>query len=380
MMIYTSSLLHSLHNSPFVPSLSSCYNYNSSTSNNMVSEKIQENIKLPIIDLSLEKSQTSKHIVKASEEFGFFKVINHGVDTNVIKRMEDESYSFFSKPFSQKQCAGPANPYGYGCKNIGFNGDNGEVEYLLLHANPLSISQTSKNISSDPLMFSCAVNGYVESVRDLACKILELMAQGLKVPQISVYSNLIMDLHSDSLFRINHYPPFTNWTPHLLGQDSDTSPATISKVGFGEHTDPQILTILRSNDAPGLQISPQQGLWVPVSPHPNTAFSIFVGDTLQALTNGRFKSVRHRAMVNSCKTRMSMVYFGAPSPHARICCPSELVTTTTTKAPHKPYHLYRSFTWSEYKKIAYSMRLGDTRLDQFSTLQSENSDETTITE
>ncbi|PHU18308.1 Gibberellin 2-beta-dioxygenase 2 [Capsicum chinense] len=90
-----------------------------------------------------------------------------------------------------------------------------------------------------------------------------------------------MDLHSDSLFRINHYPPFTNWTPHLLGQDSDTSPTTISKIGFGEHTDPQILTILRSNDAPGLQISPQRGLWVPVSPHPNTAFSVFVGDTLQ---------------------------------------------------------------------------------------------------
>ncbi|NP_001234865.1 gibberellin 2-oxidase [Solanum lycopersicum] len=344
----------------------------------MVSEKIQENIKLPIIDLSLEKSQILKLIVKASEEFGFFKVINHGVDTNVIKKMEDESYNFFSKSFSQKQCAGPANPYGYGCKNIGFNGDNGEVEYLLLHANPnMSISQISKNISSDPLMFSCAVNGYVKSVRELACKILELMAQGLRVQQTSVYSNLLMDLHSDSLLRINHYPPF-NWTPHLLHHDCDTSPnscnSTVSKIGFGEHTDPQILTILRSNDAPGLQISTQQGLWVPVSPHPNTAFSIFVGDTLQALTNGRFKSVRHRAMVNSCKPRMSMVYFGAPSPHARICCPLELVTTT----PHKPYHLYRPFTWGEYKKATYSMRLGDTRLDQFFRLQSENDETITI--
>lgn len=151
MIIYTSSIIPcSIHYS-----LSSCHNYNSSIStSNMIYEKVQENIKLPIIDLSLEKSQILKLIVKASEEFGFFKVINHGVDTNVIKRMEDECYNFFSKPFSQKQYAGPANPYGYGYKNIGVNGDNGEVEYLLLHANPnLSIPQISKNISSDPLMF-----------------------------------------------------------------------------------------------------------------------------------------------------------------------------------------------------------------------------------
>ncbi|MCD9640843.1 gibberellin [Datura stramonium] len=203
--------------------------------------------------------------------------------------MEDESYSFFSKPFSQKKCVGPANPYGYGCNNIGFNGDNGEVEYLLLHANPsLSISQTiSKNISSDPIMFRCAVNEYVEAVRELACEILDLMAQGLRVPHTSVFSNLIRDVHSDSLLRLNHYPPFATWTPHLLVQDKDTSPTSSCsssascKIGFGEHTDPQILTILRSNGVAGLQISPQQGLWVPVPPHPCTAFSIFVGDTLQ---------------------------------------------------------------------------------------------------
>ncbi|CAN4107092.1 unnamed protein product [Withania somnifera] len=216
-------------------------------------------------------------------------------------------------------------------------------------------------------------------MRELACEILELMAQGLSVLHTEVFSNLIMDLHSDSLLRINHYPPF-NRTPHIFVQDCDASPtscsSTLSKIGFGEHTDPQILTILRSNDAPGLQISTQQGLWVPVSPRPNTAFSVLIGDTLQALTNGRFKSVRHRAMVNSYKTRISMMYFGAPSPHARICCPPELVTTTT---PYKPYRLYRPFTWDEYKKTTYSKRLGDTRLDQFFRLQSEN-DETILSE
>ncbi|KAK6803392.1 hypothetical protein RDI58_001176 [Solanum bulbocastanum] len=279
-------------------------------------EKLRH-IELPIIDLMAERSQVSKLIVKASENLGFFKVINHGVPQHVIKAMEDESYGFFSKPASQKQRAGPANPYGYGCKNIGFNGDYGEVEYLLLHTNPLSNS----TISNDPTLFRCAVNGYVEAVRELACEILELMAEGLGVPDTSVLSNFLRDSHSDSLLRLNHYPPL-----QLLQLVNN-------RIGFGEHTDPQILTILRSNDA---------------------------------LTNGRFLSVRHRAMVNSCRRRMSMAYFGAPAPNSRIACPPEL------HSPHEP-NLYRPFTWDEYKKATYSRKLGDTRL-HFFRLQSDHDD------
>ncbi|GMP57193.1 hypothetical protein CsSME_00021378 [Camellia sinensis var. sinensis] len=116
------------------------------------SEKIRE-VELPIIDLSAERSEVSKLIVKACEELGFFKVINHGVPEDVIARMEEESFLFFSKSGSEKQRAGPANPYGYGSKNIGFNGDTGEVEYLILNTNFLSISQRSKAISNDPIKF-----------------------------------------------------------------------------------------------------------------------------------------------------------------------------------------------------------------------------------
>lgn len=85
------------------------------------SEKIKE-IELPIIDLTIERSKVSNLIVKACEEFGFFKVINHGVPEFVINRMEAESWGFFEKPGSEKQRAGPANPYGYGSKTIGFKG------------------------------------------------------------------------------------------------------------------------------------------------------------------------------------------------------------------------------------------------------------------
>lgn len=110
-------------------------------------------IDLPMIDLSADRSEVGKLIVRACEEYGFFKVINHGVPEGVIAEMEQESVNFFEKPLAEKQRAGPANPFGYGCKNIGFNGDMGEVEFLLLHTNPLSIAQRSKSISNDPSKF-----------------------------------------------------------------------------------------------------------------------------------------------------------------------------------------------------------------------------------
>ncbi|KAJ6726568.1 GIBBERELLIN 2-BETA-DIOXYGENASE 6 [Salix purpurea] len=143
----------------------------------------------------------------------------------------------------------------------------------------------------------------------------------------------------------------------MLCQDKDSSPCNQNKVGFGEHSDPQILTILRSNDVGGLQISLNDGAWVPVTPDPAT-FCVNVGDLLQAMTNGRFVSVRHKALTNSYRSRMSMAYFAAPPPDARITVPPEMIS------PTKPA-LYKPFTWGEFKKAAFALRLGDSRLGLF---------------
>lgn len=110
-------------------------------------------MELPVVDLSGERSEVSKVIVKACEEYGFFKVVNHGVPQDVILKLEEQVLRFFSLPLSEKQRAGPADPLGYGCKNIGFNGDTGEVEYLTLNTNPLSIAQRSTTISNNPSKF-----------------------------------------------------------------------------------------------------------------------------------------------------------------------------------------------------------------------------------
>ncbi|KAJ4957353.1 hypothetical protein NE237_014136 [Protea cynaroides] len=305
-------------------------------------------VHVPVVDLSRKRSQVRELIVKACEEYGFFKVVNHGVPRDIIAKMEKEGLNFFHRSSLEKQKAGPAKPFGYGSKNIGFNGDMGEVEYLLLHTNPLSVSQASKAISSDSSNFSSVVNDYVEAVRDLACEILDLMGEELRVPDKSAFSSLIRDVDSDSLIRLNHYPSARDLKDH--------------QVGFGEHSDPQILTLLRSNEVGGLQILLKDGMWVPVPPDPSS-FCVNVGDALQVLTNGRFVSVRHRAMrSNTKKSRMSLVYFGAPPLHAWISPVPEMVTAERPR-------LYRPFTWAEFKETAYSLRLGDSRVDIFRTHQ-----------
>lgn len=115
------------------------------------------------------------------------------------------------------------------------------------------------------------MNDYISAVRNMACEILELMAEGLKIQQRNAFSKLLMDEESDSVFRVNHYPPCPELQEALEGT---------KMIGFGEHTDPQIISVLRSNNTSGLQISLADGNWISVPPDQNSFF-INVGDSLQ---------------------------------------------------------------------------------------------------
>lgn len=92
---------------------------------------------IPEIDLS--HADAKSRIVKAFEEFGFCKLINHTIPMDSITKLEQEALCFFKLPQSEKEKSLPPDPLGYGSKNIGPNGDEGWIEYFLLNANPLPI-------------------------------------------------------------------------------------------------------------------------------------------------------------------------------------------------------------------------------------------------
>ncbi|XAR56387.1 Gibberellin 2-beta-dioxygenase [Bertholletia excelsa] len=298
---------------------------------------------IPLVDLS--KPDAKHLLVEACQDFGFFKLVNHGVPTEFISKLESEALKFFSLPLSDKEKAGPPNPFGYGNKYIGTSGDVGWVEYLLL--NPQFNYQIFASvIKEDPETLRCAVSDYVSAVKRMACEVLELLAEGLKIQPRNVFSKLLMDEQSDSLFRLNHYPPCPDH------QEKDGQ----NLIGFGEHTDPQIISVLRSNNTSGLQISLGDGNWISVPPD-QSSFFINVGDSLQVMTNGKFKSVRHRVVANSIKSRVSMIYFGGPPLSEKIGPLPSLMQGEDS--------LYKEFTWFEYKNSAYKSRLADNRLVLF---------------
>lgn len=97
------------------------------------------------------------------------------------------------------------------------------------------------------------------------------MAEGLKLHPKNILSKILMEEDSDLMLRLNHYPPCPT-----------SQQLNISITGFGEHTDPQVISVLRSNNTSGLQVLAGDGRWVPVPPDQDSFF-VNVGDSLQVI-------------------------------------------------------------------------------------------------
>ncbi|KAF8407646.1 hypothetical protein HHK36_006779 [Tetracentron sinense] len=106
-----------------------------------------------------------------------------------------------------------------------------------------------------------------------------------------------LSLHTEAkVVNMNFYPPCPN--PELT-------------VGVGRHYDMAALTILLQDDIEGLYIKVEEKGWIEIPPIEG-ALVINVGDTLEILSNGRYKSAEHRVIGNSTKARVSVPIFVTP--------------------------------------------------------------------
>lgn len=114
-------------------------------------------------------------------------------------------------------------------------------------------------------------------------------------------------------------------------------------VAIGRHSDVSTLTVLLQDETGGLYVrAPNHHGWIHVPPV-SGAIVINIGDALQVMSNGRYKSIEHRVSVNGSKTRVSVPIFVNPRP-SDVIGPLPQVLASGEKA------LYKNVLYSDYVK------------------------------
>ncbi|VFQ65404.1 unnamed protein product [Cuscuta campestris] len=289
---------------------------------------------VPIIDLgSGDRNLLVRQIGDACLHYGFFQVINHGVPRRVVEEMLEVSHEFFNMAVEEKMKLYSDDPTKTMRLSTSFNIQKETVhnwrDYLRLHCFPLD--KYAPQWPSNPSSFREVVKKYVTEVRQVGLKIEEAISESLGLDPKCI-KNMLGE--QGQHMAINYYPPCPE--PELT-------------YGLPAHTDPNTLTILlQDSQVVGLQVL-KDGKWLAVKPYPG-AFVVNIGDQLQALSNGKYKSVWHRAIVNTDKPRVSVASFLCPGEEAIISAPEPL--TGNGLSP-----VYRSFTYPEYYRKFWSESL-----------------------
>ncbi|GER45421.1 2-oxoglutarate (2OG) and Fe(II)-dependent oxygenase superfamily protein [Striga asiatica] len=286
-------------------------------------------LELPVIDfaelLGPNRAQVLKSLSYACENYGFFQLVNHGIPEEIIGGMVNVSRRFFEMPLSEREkymSADMSSPVRYGTS---FNQMNDVVyswrDFLKLVCDPLP--DVLPHWPSSPPDFKQLVVSYAKETKSLFLMLVEAILESLGLNKTKTSepinendeNKILKELENGSqLMVVNCYPPCPQ--PDLT-------------LGMPPHSDYGFLTLLLQDRVKGLQIQ-NRDKWVTVQPIPGS-FVVNVGDHLEIFSNGRYKSVLHRVLVNSMNYRISVASLHSFPFTSTVRPADELVTETNPR-------------------------------------------------
>ena len=274
---------------------------------------------VPIVDISPlreggDVNSVALEIRQACLEHGFFYVVGHRIPEALFERLERLSHEFFAQPVERKMSlrmdlGGRAwrGFFRVGDELTSGKPDQKEGIYFgseLPDDHPEVKAGTpmhGRNLFPDFVPgFADTVLEYMRRVEDVGHTLMEGLALSLDLP-----ASYFADRYTSDplcLFRIFHYP--------------SQGKAARDSWGVGEHTDYGVLTILRQDQVGGLQVKTSQG-WLDAPPIPGS-FVCNIGDMLDRMTGGLYRSTPHRVRNESGRSRLSFPFFFDPSFRARV--------------------------------------------------------------
>ncbi|GMI94764.1 hypothetical protein like AT5G20400 [Hibiscus trionum] len=293
---------------------------------------------VPTVDLQLLASSSSggeelKKLRSALSSCGCFQAINHGITSAFLDTLQEVARQFFALPSEEKKKYSReiGSIEGYG--NDMILSENQILDWtdrLYLVLSPED-KRTLKFWPENPESFRRILHEYSMKLPVIVEVILKAMARSLDLEEnqfLQQYGGQA-SMHA----RFNFYP---------------ICPRPDLALGVKPHADGSAITLLlQDKEVEGLQVlKDDQWFSVPIIPQ---ALLINVGDQVEIMSNGIFKSPMHRVVTNSEKERITLAVFCVPHPDQEIQPVEELINETNPRL-YKKVKDYVSLFFQYYQQ------------------------------
>ncbi|RDX72844.1 1-aminocyclopropane-1-carboxylate oxidase-like 1, partial [Mucuna pruriens] len=241
---------------------------------------------IPVIDLAeVGKDPSSRQeiigtIREASERWGFFQVVNHGIPVTVLEDLKDGVCRFYEQDTEVKKelyTRDLSRPFVYNSNFDLYSSPalnwRDTFVYYLAAPNPSKPEDL-------PLVCRDILLEYGTYIMKLGITLFELLSEAL-----GLHPDHLKDIGcAEGLISLGHYYP--------------ACPEPELTLGTTKHADNCFLTVLLQDHIGGLQVL-HQNTWIDIPPVPGALL----------ITNDRFKSVEHRVLANLVGPRISVACF-----------------------------------------------------------------------
>ncbi|KAJ6338735.1 hypothetical protein OIU76_008237 [Salix suchowensis] len=288
-------------------------------------------MEFPVINMEKlngdEKAATMEKIKDACENWGFFELSNHGIAHEFLDTVEGMTKEHYKKCMEQRFKEVVASKALDGVQTE-IKDMDWESTFFLRHlpeSNIAELPDLDEEYRKVMREFALKLEKLAEKLLDLLCENLGLERGYLK--KAFSGSNGCPNFGT----KVSNYPPCPK--PDLV-------------KGLRAHTDAGgIILLFQDDKVSGLQLL-KDGQWIDVPPMRHSIV-VNLGDQLEVITNGKYKSVEHRVITQTYGTRMSIASFYNPGNDAVIYPAPDLVEE---EAEGKK-QLYPKFVFDDYMKL-----------------------------
>ncbi|KAF7815131.1 1-aminocyclopropane-1-carboxylate oxidase [Senna tora] len=305
----------------------------------------------PVISLNKlngeERKPTMEKIKDACENWGFFELVDHGIPHDLMDTVERLTKEHYRKCMEQRFKELMATK-GLDSVQTEVKDMDWESTFHLRHLPESNISQIP-DLTDD---YRVVMKEFAQRLETLAEELLDLLCENLGLEKGYLKKAFYGSRGPTFGTKVANYPPCPK--PELV-------------KGLRAHTDAGgIILLFQDDKVSGLQLL-KDGQWIDVPPMRHSIV-VNLGDQLEVITNGKYKSVEHRVIAQTDGTRMSIASFFNPGSDAVIYPAPTLVERSEAEEKKQ---VYPKFVFEDYMNLYAGLKF-EAKEPRFEALKASN--------